>query len=135
MAVQGDLILAAPDCPKGLAMMVQILADGFTLTEALRERALYRVAHAFRRGRDHVSRVVVRLSDINGPRGGADKRCAIEVRLRGARVITLHELDSDLYRAIDHAVERARRSFTRRNERRRMFVAPPRLATPEGDAG
>ena len=107
-------------------MMVQILADGFTLTDGLRERALHRVAHAFRSGRDHVSRIVVRLSDINGPRGGADKRCAIEVRLHGARVIALCELDADLYRAIDHAVERARRIFSRRNERRRMFVSPAR---------
>lgn len=116
-------------------MMIQILADGFTLTEGLRERALHRVAHAFHSGRDHVSRVVVRLSDINGPRGGADKRCAIEIRLRGARVIALCELDSDLYRAIDHAVERARRIFARRNERRRMFVAPPRRAVADGALG
>jgi len=104
-------------------MNVQIHASDFTLTDGLREHIAWRVAYATNHGRDVVSRVVVHLSDVNGPRGGVDKRCGVELRLKGAQSLIVEDVQADLYVAIDRAFERIGRSLHRRMARRRGFAA------------
>lgn len=100
-------------------MLIQIHADGFALTDGLRDHITRRLAFALNHGRDVVSRIVVRLSDVNGPRGGPDKRCGIEVRLKGASAITVDDTQTDLYVAIDRATDRTGRTLDRRTARHR----------------
>ena len=73
-------------------MQIQIHSSDFSLTEGLREHITRRLAYALNHGRDMVSRIVVRLSDVNGARGGVDKRCGIEVRLKGASTIAKEKI-------------------------------------------
>ncbi|MFZ4536110.1 HPF/RaiA family ribosome-associated protein [Propionivibrio sp.] len=110
-------------------MQIQIHADDFDLTEGLRDHVAKRLAYALNHGLDIVSRVVIRLSDVNGPRGGVDKRCAIEVRLKGASAIAIRDTQADLYVAIDRAAERAGRTLDRRVARRHQLAT--RQATPD----
>lgn len=104
-------------------MQIQIHCDDFDLTEGLRDHIVKRLAYALNHGRDMVSRVVVRLSDVNGPRGGVDKCCGIEVRLKGASTIVIDDTQADLYVAIDRAAERTGRTLDRRIARRHDFAA------------
>ena len=104
-------------------MNIQIHAQDFTLTEGLREHVARRLAFALNHGLDRVSRIVVRLSDVNGPRGGVDKRCAIEIRLKGALTVAIEDTEADLYAAIDRVAERAGRTLDRRLSRSRQFSA------------
>ncbi|MBL8490961.1 MAG: HPF/RaiA family ribosome-associated protein [Rhodocyclaceae bacterium] len=104
-------------------MHIQIYAEDFDLTEGLRGHVAKRLAYALNHGRDIVSRIVVRLSDVNGPRGGVDKRCGIEVRLKGASTIAIDDTEADLYVAIDRAAERTGRTLDRRIARRHHFAA------------
>ena len=104
-------------------MQIQIHSDDFALTEGLREHIVKRLAYSLNHGRDVISRVVVRLADVNGPRGGVDKCCGNEVRLKGASPIAIDDTQADLYVAIDRAAERTGRTLDRRIARR------PQLAT------
>lgn len=53
------------------------------------------------------------LSDVNGKRGGIDKRCHVEVRtLTGARVMG-HALATDWNVAVDLALRRAARAVSK----------------------
>jgi ribosomal subunit interface protein len=104
-------------------MQIQIHANDFDLTEGLRHHIARRIAYAINHGRDIVSRIVVRLSDVNGPRGGVDKRCGIEVRLKGASAIAIADTQSDLYVAIDRAAERTGRTLDRRIARRHQLTS------------
>lgn len=98
-------------------MHIDIRAQGFTLTRGLRDYVMKRLAYAFAHGEDSVTRLNVSLSDINGPRGGADKRCLIEARLKQAAAVVIEDVEADLYLAIDRATERAGRTLARRLER------------------
>jgi len=98
-------------------MNVQIRALGFALTNGLREHVERRLAYALNQGRDIVSRIVVRLYDVNGPRGGVDKCCGIEVRIKGAPALVVKDVQTDLYVAIDRACERIGRTLHRRLSR------------------
>ena len=75
----------------------------------------------------------MRLSDINGPRGGRDKRCRIQVPFAGKPNVVIEDTESDLYVAIDRAAERAERAVVRRLERLREFPHA-RLASQEASA-
>ena len=95
-------------------MQIAIQAHGFTLTDALEKHAQDRIWFTFSRVAERVRRVRVTLSDINGPRGGVDKRCLIEARLDGLPSVVIQDIQTDLYIAIDRAAGRAARSVMRR---------------------
>lgn len=58
--------------------------------------------------------LTVRIFDINVPRGGADKRCRMTVRLIPSDAIVVQEVNSDLFAAIDRAAERAGQALARK---------------------
>lgn len=96
------------------AMQIAIQTHGFPLTGALEKHVQDRLRFTFSRVADRIRRVQVTLSDINGPRGGVDKRCLIEARLDGQPSIVIQDLQSDMYMAINRAAGRASRSVMRR---------------------
>ena len=68
----------------------------------------------------------------NGPRGGKDKRCCIQVPFPGTRNVVIEDTEADLYVAIDRAADRAARAVSRRLER---ASGGRRDASSAGDAG
>lgn len=116
-------------------MNLQIQAQNFALTEGLRHHVAARLAYALNHGRDIVTRVVVRMSDVNGPRGGVDKCCGIEVRLKGAPALIVEDTQADLYVAIDRASERIGRTLDRRLARQRHFPAVSMARQPLPEVG
>jgi len=69
---------------------------------------------------NNIQRVIVRLSDINGPRGGADKCCHIQVVIAHLPDVVIEDTKADLYAAIDRAADRAGRTVGRRLMRKRI---------------
>jgi ribosomal subunit interface protein len=103
-------------------MQINIYAHGFTTTEALREHVTRRLHRALGGCADHISKARVRLSDVNGPRGGADKCCQIQVRLATLADVVIENTEPDLYVAIDRAAERVGRTAARHVARQRRPV-------------
>lgn len=95
-------------------MQIDIQARGFSLSDALENYIHNRLGFTFLQASSRVRSVHVRLSDLNGPRGGVDKRCRVEVRLAGLPVVIIDDVQSDMYTAIDRAVGRATRTAMRR---------------------
>lgn len=100
-------------------MQIVIQTRGFDLSAGLREHVERRVRFALDWANHHVRKVSVRLSDLNGPRGGEDKRCHIQVALAGAADVVIEDTEADLYVAIDRAADRAGRTLARQVERQR----------------
>ena len=112
-------------------MRVMIQTNGFELTSALRTYTEHRLATALGWARDHTHKLAVSLSDINGPRGGVDKRCMIQVQMGSGRAVIIENVEADLYAAIDRAVDRADRAVVRQVERARHFTHTRMAATQE----
>ena len=86
----------------------------------LRELAVKRLQFVLRRLHNLVARARVRLSDVNGPRGGVDKRCQVELNTEGAGTVVITALARDWRTALDSAMARAARSLAhswQRNQR------------------
>ncbi|MGK0440829.1 MAG: ribosomal subunit interface protein [Pseudohongiellaceae bacterium] len=100
-------------------MQINIHARNFILTDAIRTYITRRLAYALSSRDEHIQRINVRLSDINGPRGGADKRFQIQVVLDQLSDVVIEDTEVDLYVAIDRAVDRASRTVDRKLNRHR----------------
>lgn len=102
-------------------MQIEIVARDFPLTEAMRAYVTRRLDFSLSARHRHIKCVVVRLGDNNGPRGGSDKCCGIQVVVPGHADIVVQDTESDLYAAIDRATDRASRTVARRLDRQRNF--------------
>jgi len=60
-----------------------------------------------------VPQAKVRLSDVNGPRGGVDKRCQVEFKTPGSGIVVITALARDWRTALESALARAARLVIR----------------------
>jgi ribosomal subunit interface protein len=98
-------------------MKIQISKHNVEVSDTLRAHVQRRLAFAFGRFANRISRIMVRFSDINGDRGGIDKRCQIDVALRPVRAVRVEDTDADIFAAVDHAAARASRVLARTIQR------------------
>ena len=67
-----------------------------------------------------IERTSVRLDDVNGPRGGRDKRCQIKVVLSGLPSVHVEERHESVQAAMDRALARIEHAVRQAVQRRRM---------------
>ena len=101
-------------------MKLQVYELNVQRSDALHSHVEQRFKTALARILRRIGAVVVRFADVNGPRGGADKRCDVQVQLDGGQTVRIRETDRCLYRAVDRAAKRARRVAKDRLRRQRM---------------
>lgn len=98
-------------------MKIHITARGISLTREQEEHVRRRLHFALGRFTNRVSRVRVRIADLNGPRGGVDTRCSIQVHLPRKSFVIVDELSSSVTSAVDVAADRAKRAVSRHIDR------------------
>ena len=108
-------------------MHIDIQSRGFSLTDALLRYSQQRLLFSMSYFSNHIKRVAVRLSDINGPRGGTDKRCHLQVVMPGLPDIVVEDTEGDMYAAIDRAMDRARRTVARKIDRQKTLLKHGRM--------
>jgi len=108
-------------------MKIDVRFRGLEASDALREHVIRRLHFKLNRFDRQVGSVLVRIGDVNGPKGGVDKRCQLTVRGPGLPWTTIEEVDADAYAAVDLAVERAGQAVARGVRRARTV---DRAATP-----
>ncbi|WP_374691844.1 HPF/RaiA family ribosome-associated protein [Accumulibacter sp.] len=100
-------------------MQITIHAKDIDVDAGLREHVQRRLHFALGWAQQHVGRVSVVLSDLNGPRGGADKCCRLRCALPGTPEMIVEDTQADLATAIDRVADRAGRTLARRLARQR----------------
>jgi ribosome-associated translation inhibitor RaiA len=112
-------------------MSIEIRSRDFSVTDAIREHAQRRLGFAldyFAIDRCRkVRRVVVRLGDLNGPKGGEDKFCRITADV-GQGTVVVEDTDSNLYSAISRATRRFALKASRNLARAYRLTARTRAA-------
>ena len=108
-------------------MYTKIQSQGFALTVPIKQRVEQQVHRALNRFGDDVLAVDVYLSDVNGQRGGKEKKALMRASLRGLPPISVSTEHQDLYVAISRNVKRLQRTLrsalrkSRRIEPRRVL--------------
>lgn len=66
-----------------------------------------------------IREVALRVRDENGPRGGVDQRCSLEIRLLGASDVHLHDVDASAEKCVHRLSRKAARLLSRLVHRRK----------------
>ena len=100
-------------------MQIHIQALNIALSNANRRHIERRLGFALSVHDDHIFKVNVRLSDINGPRGGEDKCCQIQVVMPKLADVFIEDTEAELTTAINRAADRTGRTVARQLDRHR----------------
>lgn len=98
-------------------MKIDIQALDFSLTDPLKREVQRRVTEPLSARHEHISRIQVRLGDVNGPKGGKDMYCRIRVEMPDQKDVFVEDVESDMYMAIYRAAGRVNRTVSRRLSR------------------
>ncbi len=99
-------------------MKVQFASKGLLAADGVRAHAIRRLHFALDRFAGRVTRARVRLVDVNGPRGGFDIQCLIQVWVTGIGALVVKVMAADRDTAIDRGAERIHRLVARHLDRR-----------------
>lgn len=106
-------------------MKIEIRFRSLPASDELREHAVRRLRLDLRHFGAEVSGAMVRIADVNGPRGGVDKRCQVTVSGRQIGSPTVEEHHEDAFAAVGLAVGRAARAVGKVLERARDRQSGP----------
>jgi ribosome-associated translation inhibitor RaiA len=99
---------------QGDQMQIQFNAqDSVDGHDVVAQHAQEVVRKALHRFGDHVTRVEIHISDVNGPKdaGGHDKRCVMEARLAGLHPLAVTELAGSVHQSIEGATQKLKRAL------------------------
>ena len=94
-------------------MRIFLQTHGFELTPEIDTHVRKQLTRNLASSEQHIVAVDVFLGDINGPRGGADKKALVCVQLTSRPAVKLEAVHADLYAAIAHASRKAKRAVKR----------------------
>lgn len=123
--------------PKESSMM-QVLFEARSREAApLRDLAVARARFVMRRAAPGLPRVNLRLSDVNGPRGGLDKQCRVELFAPRGGHLVVTAVARDWRSALDTALARATHALRRLWQRMHSLArrAPGALEGPRRRSG
>ena len=83
----------------------------------MRDLSVARMRFVLRRLSTFVPHAKVQFSDVNGPRGGVDKRCQVELTTEKAGTVVIASLARDWRTALDRSLGRATLVLTRSLQR------------------
>lgn len=105
-------------------MMIELRHAGVPVSDALHDFAIRRLSRALRPFEEAVSRADVRISDLNGPRGGIDIECRVSVALAPLdQPVIVTGKGADPYAAVIDATARLHEAVSRALGRRRSARA------------
>lgn len=114
-------------------MHVEIRARHGQLSPVFEEQLERRLHFVLARFGGRIRRISVTLEDINGPRGGEDQHCRIEVNLVPSGLIMAEATDAKVAAAVGRAAGRVARRVRDALDRKRTMRMRP--AIPSGDGG
>ncbi len=98
-------------------MEIRLFDGSIKTSEAQYDYIMTKIGAAAGRLQDVTCTIDVRLTDLNGPKGGIDKRCSIVVTPPGLDMLRVEQRAADYYAAVDAAAATLKKSLAMSLER------------------
>ena len=107
-------------------MRIELRTNGVSSDGTQRDLVIRRIHFGLARFADRISKVSITLTDENGPRGGIDHRCLVEVDLRSGPKLYVEAQGVDAEASAAAASRRIARRVRDELTRRRLMERRPR---------
>ena len=94
-------------------MRLRLAARGIELSADLNDYVRRRAHFSLGRFAGRIRSLSIRLTDVNGPRGGIDKLCDIRVDVGLRQEVIVRERQTSIHGAVAFAMDRAERAVQR----------------------
>ena len=94
-------------------MRIDIQSHGFEITAEIEAHVRKQLAGNLARFEQNIVAVDVFLGDVNGPRGGVDKKALLCAHLTSRMAVKVEVVHADLYTAIAQTARKAKRAVKR----------------------
>lgn len=98
-------------------MQVLITTNGVEITQSLNNYIKDRIESSLSRFTGLIRKVVVSLSDENGPKGGIDTACTIRIKTDAASELIIKNKKKNAYIAVAHALSSSKQAIARHVKR------------------
>ncbi|MEP0841103.1 MAG: HPF/RaiA family ribosome-associated protein [Phycisphaerae bacterium] len=98
-------------------MQLRVHGHHFEVDDTLDAHITERFRSALDQLEHMVHEVAVRIEDVNGPKGGVDKRCHATVHLRAGGTVVVDEMHPDVFAAVSVAADRVKNVVSRKVEK------------------
>ena len=110
-------------------MKLSIVDRDKCLQARTRQLARRRLFFALSRFDSKIDEVTLTVRDLNGPKGGIDKRCQLRIKLRYGDDVILTNLESNVEACVSRLADRAGRTIARRISRFQDTYRRPRFSS------
>lgn len=100
-------------------MDIEVFERNVKLTSDQKALISRRLEFALGRFEMHLGNIQATFCDLNGPRGGCDLQCRLQVSMRVGRELLVSEVGETVEASITAAADRAARTIARRLQRSR----------------
>jgi len=104
-------------------MWLKIYEQGLTVDPVVRDQVERRLGLALGQSGEHVGRVSVLLTVVNGPQGGEDKLCRVVVEVLGHGRVVVEDTDRDVQVAIEQTADRVGQAVRRQLDRAQLYAS------------
>jgi putative sigma-54 modulation protein len=125
---------AHPEVESEDAMLVTMLLKGVRVSPGEERSLQSKLRQAFGRFQRSIQQVDLAVEDVNGPKGGVDKRCRLTVCLPRQRDLVLEERGTDVLPAVHQLIDRTVVAVSRLRERRQTRRRGVPRTSVSGDA-
>lgn len=94
-------------------MNIEVRGKDIELPVGFRAFVARKIDLALGRFSDRIAEVRVGIADVNGPRGGVDKTCRVEVRGARSWEVIVTAADADMYTVVHQAGDRVNRAVSK----------------------
>ena len=104
---------------KRCKMKIDIQAKQLKLGQTFKQNVKVKIRRLFQHNSSTVNRIDVNVSDINGPKGGEDKVCKVNISVGGGKNILVSARAASAYKAVSQAIKKANTTLSRQRQKAR----------------
>jgi putative sigma-54 modulation protein len=107
-------------------MLLTIHAHNQRISSTFKDEMRAKISAVFARSQEKIRKIKVVFSDINGPKGGEDQQCRVQVVLFGLPTVNVVTTQENIHKALAKALSAAQVSLQRRFKKHQQFDRVPR---------
>ena len=102
-------------------MKIDIQAKQLKLGQTFKQNVKVKIRRLFQHNSEDVNRINITIADINGPKGGEDKVCKVNVSVGGGQNILVTAREASAYKAVTQAIKKASATLSRQRQKAKMI--------------